>query len=44
MTEDKMQEYIESLQSQIVEIINKVKEESGIDIPVDVQVRGTDDE
>jgi len=38
------QDYVKSIQDQILEIINKVKEESGVDLPVDVRVRSSEDE
>lgn len=42
--EASFEEYVVALQSQIVEIINKVKEETGVDLPVDIKVRKTEDE
>lgn len=37
-------EYVRGIQDQILEILNKVKEEMGIDTPIDIQVREVEDE
>ena len=42
--DENVKNYIESLQNQIVEILNKVKEETGVDTPVEIEVRSADNE
>lgn len=44
MSESEHTEYIQDIQNQILEILNKVKEEMGIDTPIDIQVKEVDDE
>lgn len=39
-----LENHVEAIKSQILDILNKVKEETGVDMPVDIQVRSTEDE
>jgi hypothetical protein len=41
--EEKQALYIETLQRQVLDIVNQVKEEMGIDTPVDIEVREASD-
>ena len=36
--EERQAEYVRQVQAQIMGIVNKVKEEDGLDIPIDIQV------
>lgn len=36
------EEYVQALQSQIVQILNKVKEEVGVDVPIEIVVQEDD--
>lgn len=45
MTEvSSQEEYVEALQAQILAILNKVKEEVGVDIPVEIIVKDPNDD
>ena len=37
--QDRTQEYLKMLQEQVVSILNNVKEEMGVDTPVEIEVR-----
>jgi len=44
MTDEEMRAaYIQSIQEQILEILNKVKEEVGVDTPVEIIVKDSED-
>jgi len=34
-----MQEYIKSIQEQVMTILNNIKEEVGVDTPIEIEVR-----
>lgn len=40
--EERMMEYIKSIQDQIMGILNTVKDEVGMDVPIEVEVREVD--
>jgi hypothetical protein len=40
--EERMQEYMRQLQEQVVSILNNVKEELGVDTPIEIEVREVD--
>lgn len=42
MNDENTQEYIRSIQEQVMSIINGIKEEVGIDTPVEIEVREVD--
>jgi predicted regulator of Ras-like GTPase activity (Roadblock/LC7/MglB family) len=44
MTEDEKAEYVASMQAEVISILNKVKEEMGIDTPVEIEVRDVSDD
>lgn len=39
LTEEEKQQYLQLLQDEVLGILNKVKEEMGIDTPVDIEIR-----
>jgi len=39
MSEEDKQAYLEAIQAQVMEILNGVKEELGVDTPVEIEVR-----
>lgn len=44
MTEDnKQEEYIKTIQEQVMNILSGIKEEMGVDMPIEVEVREVDD-
>ncbi len=38
------EEYVEAMKAQILEILNKVKQEVGVDIPVEIIVKDDEDD
>lgn len=44
MSEDKQEEYLQEVQSQILAILNQVKEELGVDTPIEIEIREAEDE
>jgi len=39
MSDENMQEYIKSIQEQVMTILNNIKEEVGVDTPIEIEVR-----
>lgn len=44
MSDEQVSNYLEEVQNQIIDILNKVKEELGVDTPIDIEVREANDE
>lgn len=43
-TEEETQAYLDALQVEVMKIVNQVKEEMGVDTPIDIEVREASDD